>query len=841
MRVPLRFPFLGPLRSISGLPSIGVFRSIRASRSIRAFRSIPPLALLTTLTVLTLAGSMEEASAAVQEVGTPAAQEVRTGTVQEFETGTAPEIRTSAPQEAWQTEGWEALSQRAEIIRTPRGIPHIRAQDTGAAGFALGWVQMEDYGPRVVELLLSARGETARHFGPGAGEGRVTSDARAHRTLTRAREAFPTLPADLQAIYDGFALAVNRWLELHPEDGPPALVPDFRGYHVLARDIPGPAWGLGERYVARRGRASASGFEDASGDPPAWNDRADATGWSESGDASDSDPWTDASVWAEAGSNTWALAPERTTSGHAILMRNPHLSWTAGYYEAHLRIDGDLDFYGDFRIGGPFSVIGGWNARLGWSTTNNNPELSDLYLLTPDPERPGHILWDGGSVALEVGRYPVEVWSDDRLETRTVEILESPLGPVVHEGEEGILVVRTAGDGNPHLGRQFLAMMRAAALDEWLDAMRMQDRTQSNFTYADADGNIFYVWNAMHPVRPHPFGADSVAHLAQNPGDAWQELLPFDALPQLLNPPGGYLRNENDPFHHTNLNQVLDAARFPAEAEEPQLRLRSQHSLELLHNDRRFSLEDVVALRASDRMLLADRVLDDLLEALDGARVAARVAADGWSPLLDHALETLRGWNRSVEVEARGAVLFAEWWQRYLAGVGRAPAGPASAGFPAPAERLFAEPWTPEEPMTTPHGLADPEGAVRAFRQAAEATRDRWGAVDVPWGAIHRARHGRLDLPVSGCDGLLGCFRVIWFTDDDDGRRRVRGGDGWISAVEFGPRPRGYTVLAYGQSMRPESPHHEDQLLDFVEHRMTPTLWTDEEIEAEAVRRYRPG
>ncbi|TVR65057.1 MAG: hypothetical protein EA422_05145 [Gemmatimonadales bacterium] len=712
---------------------------------------------------------------------------------------------------------WEALSARAEIIRTTRGIPHIRARDTGAAGFALGWVQMEDYGPRVVELLLSARGETARYFGPGAGDGRITSDVRARRTLAQAEAAFPTLPHDLQAIYTGFALAVNRWLELNPEDAPPALRPDFQGFHILARDIPGPAWGLGERYVARGG-ASTGAYGGRTEDREAWDNAG--------GD-----------VWAEAGSNTWALAPERTTSGHAILMRNPHLAWTAGYYEAHLRIDGDLEFYGDFRIGGPFSVIGGWNARLGWSTTNNNPELSDLYRLTLDRDRPGHVLWDGASVPLEVASYTVEVWTGRQLETRTREILESPLGPVVHQGDEEVLVVRTAGDGNPRLGRQFLAMMRAENLDQWLDAMRMQDRTQSNFTYADADGNIFYVWNAMHPVRPHPFGADSVAHLARGPDDAWHELLPFDDLPQLLNPPGGYLRNENDPFHHTNLNQILDAAHFPPEAEEPRVRLRSQHSLELLHNDRRFSLEEVVALRASERMLLADRVLDDLLAGLR----EARARGEDWSPLLDRALGTLEGWDRTVAVEARGAVLFTEWWERYLEGAGRASAAPASAGFPAPAERLFREPWTADAPMTTPQGLADRDRAVEAFREAAAATRDRWGSVDVAWGAVHRARHGRLDLPVGGCDGLLGCFRVIWFMDDDDGRRRVRGGDGWISAVEFGPNPRAYTVLAYGQSNRPESPHHEDQLHDFVEERMTPTLWTDEDIERNALRRYNPG
>ena len=30
------------------------------------------------------------------------------------------------------------------------------------------------------------------------------------------------------------------------------------------------------------------------------------------------------------------FSPSRTKSKHAILLRNPHLQWNAGYYEAHL-------------------------------------------------------------------------------------------------------------------------------------------------------------------------------------------------------------------------------------------------------------------------------------------------------------------------------------------------------------------------------------------------------------------------------------------------------------------------------------------------------------------------
>ena len=50
------------------------------------------------------------------------------------------------------------------------------------------------------------------------------------------------------------------------------------------------------------------------------------------------------------GSNAWAFAPSRTKSGKAILLRNPHLVWTSGYYEAHITVPGvdqraTIDFF----------------------------------------------------------------------------------------------------------------------------------------------------------------------------------------------------------------------------------------------------------------------------------------------------------------------------------------------------------------------------------------------------------------------------------------------------------------------------------------------------------------
>lgn len=708
---------------------------------------------------------------------------------------------------------WQELARQAEIRRDAYGVPHIRAETVGAAGFALAWVQLEDYGQRVVTGLVRARGESA--FVLGAEEGSVQGDIRARRDHRRALETFHLLAPEVRAIYDGFARGVNRYLEVYPDEVPEAAGLRFSGHDVLARDVVGAAWSAASRFLGTL------------------DDPSEAEG-------------------GEPGSNTWAFAPSRTASGHAILMRNPHLAWTAGYYEAQVHVPGVLHFHGDFRIGGPFGIIGGFNDRLGWSTTNNGPDLTEVYALFPDPSRADHVLFDGASIPLERVVTAVSVRDGEEFRTESHDSWESTLGPVIHRTDDRVYVLRSAGDGEYRLGEQFYRMMTARNLDEWLEAMRMRARTQSNIIYADADGNIYYVWNASHPDRPHAPGGDTIAVEARGSDDVWTHLVPFDSLPQLLNPPGGYVQNENDPFHYTNLNAVLPPGRFPADFPEPRVRLRSQRSLELIHAGpdggitlvgdapaSALTLDDVWELKHDSRMALADRVLDDLVESVRSA--VAEGGTDGPSEELGRAADLLERWDRTTRPDARGAVLFAEWWDRYLGGAERTSSSPESAGFSATPESVFATAWSAEAPVGTPLGLADPARATLALSEAMERTTERWGSWDVAWGEVHRARHGGLDLPVGGCDGILGCFRVLWFTDDDDGRRRVRGGDGWVFAVEFGETPRAYTVLAYGQSAREDSPHHMDQLRLFVEGGRKTVAFTEEAVGAAATRSYRPG
>ncbi len=677
---------------------------------------------------------------------------------------------------------------RALIRRTEFGVPHIEARDLEAAGFALAWVQSEDYGERVPMGLVRARGEVARWLGPDS----LDDDVIARWVHGRAVATWDSLPPDVRAMYRGFADGVNRYVRTHRDAMPEWMPADFTGPDVAARDVGSGGWGGRDRIAAR--------IETSFDRRP------------------------------DVGSNAWAIAPSRTRSGHAILLRNPHLSWDAGYYEAHVTVPDTLDFYGDFRIGGPFGIIGGFNARLGWATTNNYPDTDELYALDADPDAADAVRFGGRSVPLRRIALRIPFRNGDAVSTETRELWMSPIGPVVHRAHGMVYVLRDPSFGVYRVGEQFLRMMESSSLAQWKDAMRIHARGASNFTYADADGHIFYVWNSLLPELPRPSGGDTAAVPARSWDDVWTRVVPWDSLPQVQDPKQGFLHNENDPYMYATPADPLPRLPYPSPA--PKLRLRSQLSIDLLRSMHGVTLEDVVRRKHSYRMLLAERVKDDLVRAVRASHPAPDVA---------RAADLVDRWDETVAPDSRGAVLFVAWWERYLATTTSAPATPASAGFGAPADSLFAQPWSPEQATTTPRGLSNPARAASAFAWAVDETARKWGRPDVAWGDVHRIRVGDVDLPAGGCNGDLGCFRVLWYRDAPDGKLAARGGDGWVLAVEFGRRPRAYSVLAYGESDLPGSTHHTDQTAMFARGELKPVRFTPADVRAHTVREYRPN
>ena len=691
----------------------------------------------------------------------------------------------------------DRLAAQVTIRRDSLGVPHILAASEEAAAFGFGYAQAEDHALAIVRRMIAARGEGAKHFGEEAVEGDL--DMAQFDNIGAARRGLATISPLFRRIVSSYAAGVNRYLELHRAELPEWAGP-ITAADVLANSRSGAANALAGETIARRLR------EKYGAAPPSVEPR----------EYVDDSP----------GSNAFALSGRRTASGRPILLGNPHLSWSSLYWEAHVRVPGRIDFYGSTLVGIPV-LRAGFNDRLAFVTTNNAPDLDDVYALELDPERPDHYRLDGRSQPLTARVVTIPVRSSDgtfREERRT--FWDSPIGPVVYRTADRAFVVKSSRLEAHRYHEGFYVLSKARSLDEWLAGIRLNLVPTSNFTYADADGNILYQWNGQLPVRPDATRDYSLDVAAGSVRDVWARLHRVDDLPRLLNPPGGYVQNANNPPAFVSMRDPIDMSAFPRYVERGPLALRPQLAIEMLESQATFTVDDVIRMKYDTRMLLAARVVQPLLD-------AARAAAQPPEAIRAGA-EVLAAWDRRAAADSRGAVLFQRFWDAYSRRV-REP---------------FATPWNPSDPFRTPSGLSDPAAALEELGAAVAGVRTDHGSESVAWGEVNRFRAGSLDLPGDGASGTYGCFRVMRF-DPLAGAARAAGnldparpltgfGDAWVLLVDFAPPVTGWSVLAYGQTTNLASPHSRDQLEIFARHRLRRAWYTEPEISSNLERAYRP-
>jgi acyl-homoserine-lactone acylase len=694
----------------------------------------------------------------------------------------------------------DRLAAQAVIRRDEFGIPHILAETEEAAAFAFGYAQAEDHAAEIGRRYLRARGREALHFGA---RGIENDFQMAHFDNAGESERALEHVSDLyRRLISAYAAGVNRYVARHraelpewmPEITPADVLANSRASAVTSLAGPGLRRRLAEKYREVTAPGPSSGEENS---------------------------WID-----EPGSNAFALGGSRTASGKPILLGNPHLSWSSLYWEAHVKVPGRIDFYGSTLVGIPV-LRAGFNDRLGFVTTNNAPDLDDVFALTLDPARPDHYVLGGRSTPLARREAAIQVRNDDatvRSESRT--FWSSEIGPVIHRTRTRAFVVKSTRLDAHRYFEGFYLLSRTRSLREWLAAMRQNLVPTSNFTYADADGNILYLWNARLPVRKE--GVDySLDVEVSRANDLWRKLHDVDDLPRLLNPPGGYVQNANNPPRFVSLRDPIDMSRYSSHFERGPLGLRPQLALDLLDGASHLTVPDVIRLKYNTRMLLADRVRRPLVD--------AATAFDGVSDDLRAGVAALEAWDGTVSARSEGAVLFQQFWDGYAAAV------------PQP----FATPWSAANPASTPAGLADPAEAVRRLEAAVRATRASFGSERVAWGEVNRFRLGSIDLPGDGASGTYGCFRVMRFDRLEGTSQRVAGnvtdgqplagfGDAWVLLVDFAPPVTGWSVLAYGQTTNLDSRHSRDQIQIFADHELRRAWYTEEEVRAHMTREYRP-
>lgn len=676
-----------------------------------------------------------------------------------------------------------AAPAKTDILWDTYGIPHIYAANRRDMFRAHGWAQMRNQSSLLLELYGESRGRAAEYW--GASYLPLDRWVQTNGVPERAREWYAAQDPTFRSYLDAFADGINGFAREHPE----AIDPKFRpvlpvsGIDVVGHSLRvvhymymGSQGELKKEIDLYRGNKTQLTTTFANEEPE-----------------------------TRPGSNTWAVGPSHSASGHAMLIINPHLAWGNTFFrymEVHLTAP-DYDLYGAPQIGFPVPVVG-FNRKAGWGRTVNTLDTVDFYRLTTTAN--GYT-FDGQTRPFEASTKTLKIKAaDGTLHEEILRIRKTVHGPVVYDRDGLTVAMRVVGLDRPKMLEQWFRMGEAQNLPQFRSALEMMSVPMWNANYADSDGHILLAFDGLLPHR-NTGDYDYWTHLV--PGDTsktlWTSYHDLADLPQSLDPAAGFNQNENETPWFSTL-PPLDPSRY-ALYTSPGLKYmptyRTLRSLRMLTAVPKLNYDQLLADKHSTRMEAADAVLPYLLSA----------SASSSDPTVEEAARILSLWDRTTDAQSRGAVLFELFFNQHF-------------GVNGGINSQLRVPYNSADFLHSAYGLADPQAALLSLRKAAELCRKTYGSLDVPWGEVNRFRSGTADVPGNGGPGRLGVFRTINYGAREGNRTYASHGETFVCAIEFGAPQQAQCALGYGNSSQPGSPHLTDQLPLMTAKKLHP-VWRD--------------
>ncbi|HEY4344572.1 MAG TPA: acylase [Parvibaculum sp.] len=666
----------------------------------------------------------------------------------------------------------------ARIKRDEFGVPHIYGTRDADVAFGIAYAHAEDDYRTIEETALAVRGHLAETKGKDA----AVTDYLVH--LMRVWETVDAryekdLSPELRKVLDGYADGVNYYAALHPAQVTPGFQP-LTGRDVAAGFVFKTPffYGLDKQLMALFNAKGTQLSKDGK------------------------NAFLPTATPLPIGSNGAAVAPSRSADHVTRLLVNSHQPYTGpvAWYEAVLHSKEGWDVAGGFFPGSPF-MLHGHNRNLGWANTVNEPDLADIYELKLNPANDHQYLLDGKWRDFETSeaKIRVKLWGPFWW-TVTREVLWSVHGPVL-KVPSGTFAIRYAGIGEIRQAEQYYRLDKARDLGEWRDAMKLQALPSINYIYADKLGNISYVYNGLFPVRKE--GIDWKGTLPGDRSDLiWHAYLPFDKIPQLLNPPSGLVFNSNNtPFRATAANDNLKAADF-----SPTLGIQSNMTNRAFRAEETFGADTSIT-REKFRTYKFDITYSKRSEL--AAMIADVLAVDPGSDAdLKAAQDILKAWDLRTDIDSRGAAL----------GV------------------LMGQPVV----MAEIKGEAPPK-PIDTLREAIKTLKTHFNRLDPRWGEVNRFRRGNVDLAI---DGGPDTYRAVYGEPQPDGTLTARAGDTFIMFVEWDAQGKLHSesIHQFGSAtLDASSPHYADQSPMFVQMKTKPVLFEDADLEGHIAEDYKPG
>ena len=476
------------------------------------------------------------------------------------------------------------------------------------------------------------------------------------------------------------------------------------------------------------------------------------------------------------GSNLIAVNRSRTHSNQTFLTINTHqpLEGATSWYEAHLVSKEGTNIIGASFPGSP-CILTGANEFLGWTHTVNYPDKADVFALEMHPKKKNIYLVDGVPHKLEKFKA--------RLTFRFLGInipiskkfYRSIYGPTL-KNKTGVYSVRTPSTTNINALEQWWRMNKATNFTEFYKALEMKALPGYNIGYADRNDTIFYISNGKIPIRAKGYNCTDVV-----PGNTketlWNTYYDISALPQVVNPKSGFVYNANhSPFKSSGKADNPISVNFAkAMNYETYDNNRSIRLLALLEEEEHIDYERFKRIKYDHQLPtpLQYNYMD--LNPLFEMKVEDY-------PSVSVLLSDIKNWDRVANASSYGAGAYALLYYQL---------GPFFRNLGE--DRIFTH-----------------EVLFEALKITKAYMKTHFDSERMQLGDFQKLVRGTKELPIFGLPDVVTAMRGSPYKN---GRIKITHGESYIGMVRFTPTKTYYeSVISFGNSRRPESPHYTDQM-----------------------------
>jgi penicillin amidase len=349
-------------------------------------------------------------------------------------------------------------------------------------------------------------------------------------------------------------------------------------------------------------------------------------------------------------SNEWTIAGSRTVTGKPILANDPHLGLEAPIVWYLVRIVTPEGWVKGASIPGAPAIVLGQNDHIAWGLTNTGSDVQDFFIETVDPADPDRYLTPDGPRPFETRMETIHVKGAPDV---ALKVRATRHGPVLSDvdlrsaslaGPGKVMALAYSGLGDRDTSVE--AILRVNHAKDWAefrDALRLWQTPEQNIVYADQAGNIGFVSPGLLPVRKT--GQGLVPADGASGANDWTGYAPFENMPQIFNPPSGFIFNAN--------NAIVPPDNDPYLGQDWEELYRARRLQQFFDTTQKHSLDTSAAMQA-DLVSLAAR---DLLP------IVARAKSS--DERVSQALGLLSKWDGAAD-KARPEPLIFDAWMREM-------------------------------------------------------------------------------------------------------------------------------------------------------------------------------